>query len=297
MTPAQMETFRAGDGRAARPRMGHVRGPVDCRRRRLQAFLDRVPFAREGARRLHGAARSRCPTELPVADPADDVDAGRLRRDPQRDRPRATATLADAHRHHLAGRDGLDQSRRLGQPPRPVRARGDGRHLQERAHPLDLQLGILAEGPAHRARHRRDEPVHPALGARPVAFALRRAAAADRHALRSVHRARPRCAELRLLPGRALHPGRDAVGITLAPEGGAHQSIAHAADRHGAGRARRLRAGLRRRARRDPALRLRLHPAGRRGRAVRAQLAARRDRRLGLSAPLDAAGRAAASAR
>ena len=43
-------------------------------------------------------------------------------------------------------------------------------------------------------------------------------------------------------------------GITLAPEGGAHQSIAHAADRHGAGRARRLRAGLRRRARGDHAL-------------------------------------------
>ena len=42
--------------------------------------------------------------------------------------------------------------------------------------------------------------------------ALRRAPAADRHALRSVHRARPRCAELRLLPGRALHAGGDAVG-------------------------------------------------------------------------------------
>ena len=81
-------------------------------------------------------------------------------------------------------------------------------------------------------------------------------------------------------------------GITLAPEGGAHQSIAHAADRHGAGRARRVRAGLRRRACRDPRLRVRLHPAGRRRRSLRAQLAARRDRRLGLSAALDAAGRA-----
>ena len=35
-------------------------------------------------------------------------------------------------------------------------------------------------------------------------------------------------------------------GLTLAPEGGAHQSIAAAADRHGAGRPRRVRAGLRR---------------------------------------------------
>ena len=81
-------------------------------------------------------------------------------------------------------------------------------------------------------------------------------------------------------------------GITLAPEGGAHQSIGTAADRHGAGRARRVRAGLRRRARRDPRLRVRLHPEGRRRRGVRAQLAARRDRRLGLSAPVDASGRA-----
>ena len=40
----------------------------------------------------------------------------------------------------------------------------------------------------------------------------------------------------------------------------------HAADRPGAGRACRLRAGLRRRARRDPALRLRLHAARRRRR-------------------------------
>ena len=37
-------------------------------------------------------------------------------------------------------------------------------------------------------------------------------------------------------------------GITLSPEGGAHQSIAEPLDRHGAGWSRRLRAGLRRRA-------------------------------------------------
>ena len=63
--------------------------------------------------------------------------------------------------------------------------------------------------------------------------------------------ARPRCAELCLLPGCALHPGGDAVGR----DAGAGRRRApvdrHAADRHGAGRARRLRAGLRRRARRS----------------------------------------------
>ena len=192
------------------PRMGQVRGPATPSPSRLQAFLDTVPFAPGG----HAPARRRrsipCRTQLAVTIQPEMSTQRASARCSTSSRARADAARR-AHRHHLARRHRLDQSRPLGQPPRPVRAREHGRHLQERAHPLDLQLGVLAEGPAHRARHRRDEPVHPALGARPVAFALRRAAAADRHALRSVHRARPRCAELRLLPGRPLHPGRDAV--------------------------------------------------------------------------------------
>ena len=158
-----------------------------------------------------------------------------------------------AHRHHVARRDGLDQSRPVGEPPRPVRAREHGRHLQERAHPFDLQLGVLAEGPAHRARHRRDESVHHAVGARPLAFDQRRAAAADRHALRSVHRPRPRCAELCLLPGRPLHSGGDAVRRHAGAGGRRAPVDRRAADRHGAGRPRGVRAGLRRRARGDHA--------------------------------------------
>ena len=81
-------------------------------------------------------------------------------------------------------------------------------------------------------------------------------------------------------------------GITLAPEGGAHQSIAEPLDRHGARRPRRVRAGLCRRACGHPRLRARLHSARRRRRNLRAQLAARRDRRRGLSAALNTAGRA-----
>src|SRR5664280_2794570 len=99
----------------------------------------------------------------------------------------------------------------MGEPARIVRARGDGRHLQERTHPIDIQLGILTQRPAHRARHRREQPVRAALGARLVSQYQRRALAADRHAVRSLHRARTRCAQLRLLPGCALHSGRDAV--------------------------------------------------------------------------------------
>jgi hypothetical protein len=47
---------------------------------------------------------------------------------------------------------------------------GDGRHLLDGADLFDLQLRILAEGPAHLARHRRNEPVHPAVGARRFAM-------------------------------------------------------------------------------------------------------------------------------
>ena len=82
-------------------------------------------------------------------------------------------------------------------------------------------------------------------------------------------------------------------GVTLAPEGGAHQSIATPL----IGMAQDGLAAF------EPAFvdelavimrfALRLHAARRRRRAIRANLAARRDRRLGLSAPLDAAGGAA----
>ena len=282
MTPAQMEVFR--QAMAVRP--GHewdkFEGLVAAAGRFAEISRRACRSHAGGARRLKGAGRSRCRTTLPSPFQADDLDADRLRRHPQRARPRRRRFRAP-HRHHLAGRDGLHQSRRLGQPPRPVRARGDGRHLQERAHPVDLQLGILAQGPAHRARHRRDEPVHPAVGARPLAQHQWRAAAADRHAVRSLHRARPRCAQLRLLPGRPLHSGGDAVRHHARRRRRRAPIDRRAADRAGAGRPGRVRAGLCRRTGGHPALGLRLYPEGRRRSAVGTKLAARRDRRLGLS--------------
>ncbi len=207
---------------------------------------------------------------------------------------RGDSDFVEAHRHDGARRDGLDQSRAVGEPARPVRTREDGRHVQERAHRLHLPLGIRTEGPAHRARHRRDEPVHPALGARPVAFDQRRAAVSDRHAVRSVHRARPRCAQLRLLPGGALHPGGDALRHHACGRRRRASVDRHAADRHGAGRARGIRTRLRRRARHHHGVVFRLHPerpGHRRGGAVGAQLAARRDRRLGVPAAFHAPDR------
>ena len=119
------------------------------------------------------------------------------------------------------------------------------------------------------------------------------APAADRHALRPLHHARPRCPQLRLLPGRALPAGGDAVGHH-AGAGGRRPSVRrHAADRPGAGRPRGLRAGLRRRARDHHGLVVRL-PAARRQRPGRRQpMVPRRQGRLGLSAPVHAHARAA----
>ena len=72
------------------------------------------------------------------------------------------------------------------------------------------------------------------LGARwACRTAVRRAAAAGRHGLRPVHRPRPRCAELRLLPGRALPAGRDALGRHAGAGGRRAPVDRHAADRHG----------------------------------------------------------------
>ena len=281
MTPAQMDVFQ----KANNVRRGHewdkfegLSAPVE----RLQSIPRRRAVRARRAAPAEGAAHPGA-GRIPGAAAGGDLDANRLRRHPQRDRPRRRR-LRPPHRHHLARRHRVHQSRALGEPARAVRARGHGRHLQARAHPFDLQLGLLAAGPAYRARHRRDEPVHPAVGARALAFDQRRAAAAGRHAVRSLHRARARCAQLRLLPGCAFHPGGDAVRHHARRRRRRAPVDLRAADRLGAGRAGRFRAGLCRRARGHHALGLRLHPKGQRRRAGRAQLAARRDRRLGLSA-------------
>ena len=222
MTPAQMETFR----QAMNVRPGHEWDPFEglsLPPERLQKFLDRVPFAAAGSRRLK-APEIEVPAELPSAFQAVDVDADRLRRAPQRDWPHRQRLRA-AHRHDLAGRDGLHQSRRLGQPARLIRASGHGRHVQERAHPFDLQLGILAQGQ------------HIELGIAEMNLFILLSALGLSHAINGE----------RLLPIGTLYDpfiarGLDALnyacyqdarfivvatpsGITLAPEGGAHQSI------------------------------------------------------------------------
>ncbi len=173
MTVEQMDGFR----RSSNVREGHEwdkfeglgKSPED-----LERYLERVPFAQKGRRRL-AAAKVAVPDYPRLSRRGHGRHAAGLRPDPERAGAREQRARR-SHRHHRAGCDGIDQSRPLGEPARPVRAGIAGRHLQEREDRLHLRLGILAQGPAYRARHRRDEPVHPALGPRPLPFHQRRAA-------------------------------------------------------------------------------------------------------------------------
>jgi pyruvate dehydrogenase E1 component len=74
-------------------------------------------------------------------------------------------------------------------------------------------------------------------------------------------------------------------GVTLAPEGGAHQSIGSPLIGMSQDGLAAFEPAFARRTRRDHGMGLRLHAAQRRGRSGRTHLAARRDRRLGLPAP------------
>ena len=149
---------------------------------------------------------------------------GHLRPHPARPR-QVGSSPRRPHRHHLARRHRLDQPRRLGQPARPVPPAGNGRRLCQSKDCVRTKMGGHKQGPAHRARHRREQPFSHArrIGARrrPV----RHAPLSRRHALRPVHRPRPRCLELRLLPGCALHPRRDAERHHPRSRRRAHKSI------------------------------------------------------------------------
>ena len=250
MTPAQMEKWRANQNIRPGHEWDKFEGLQD--EAALKAFLADVPFNREGARRLDAPAIE-VPRQLefkPAAQMSTQQGFGLI----LNEIARGDYHVGRTHRDDVARCHRLDQSRRLGQPPRAVCEGRKSRPVPAGEDSLHLQLGLLAQGPASGARHCRDEPVHHAVRARAVAPDQRRAAVAGRHALRSLHRARPRCAELRLLPGCALHAGGDALGHH-AGAGRRRASVdRNAADRHGAGRARLVRAGLRRRARRHHAL-------------------------------------------
>ena len=209
MTPEQMAALQRRTAcpaaRNGRPTPGWM-----CRRRQLEAFLAGVPYRSRVER--HDAAPMPVPASLPQGRrAAHGIDPGSVRADHGRARAQRPAA-GRAHRHHLAGRHGLDQARRLGRPARrvqPPRPRG---RVPRRAGGLADALAREPHRPASRARHRREQPVPQPREPGPRPRAVRRPPAAGRHALRPVHRPRPRCAELRLLPGRPLPAGGDALG-------------------------------------------------------------------------------------
>src|SRR6516164_8619248 len=139
MTPAQMESFR----RAMNIRPGHEWDRFEGLSedpRRLQGFLDNVPFAGGGERRLRAprfpARRAR------RKNPTRNVDAIRVRNAAQRTGP-GEVRACRPHRYYVARRDSFNQSGSVGQSSRPVRSRCARRYVQDRAHPVDVQLGFL----------------------------------------------------------------------------------------------------------------------------------------------------------
>ena len=211
MTPAQMESLRARDEHPAGARMGQVRRPEH----RAGASWRRSSTtcrSREG-RAAHRAARVPVAGELPVT-----IQPRRCRRSRASARcstnsAATTAELADrivttspdvtvsTNLGPWVNRRGLFARREAGRhcsrasasrPPSTGSSRRKGQHIELGIAEMNLFILLSALGLSHAINRRAADP--------------------DRHALRSVHPARPRCAELRLLPGCPLHPGGDAVG-------------------------------------------------------------------------------------
>src|SRR5207248_1136469 len=76
-----------------------------------------------------------------------------------------------------------------------------------------------------RAGHRRNQPRRPTRRAGSDLEPLGATAAANRGPVRPVHRTDLGTLVVRHLRRRPVHPRRHPSGVTLAPEGGAHQSI------------------------------------------------------------------------
>ena len=210
----------------------------------IEAFLKAVPFAKDDRRKLDAPAVPIPAIPARAQNRRPDVDAAGLRPDPGGDRTQRCG-FRRPHRHHLARRHGLDQSGRLGQSPQIVRPPARQGPFQGGENSVHLCLGLRARRPAYGAGHRGDESLHSSLGAGTVASIVRRPAVAGGHALRSLHRPRSGCAQLRLLPGFPFPAGGDAFRHHAFGRRRRTSIHRHAPDRHGAGRAGRLRACFR----------------------------------------------------
>ena len=153
MTPAQMETFR----QAMNIRAGHEWDRFEGLRQKpeaLQSFLDDVPFAAGGPRRLT-APRFAAPDELAVTiqpEMSTQTGFGALLNELAREKSELVARIVTTS-------PDVTVSTNLGAwvNRRGLFARaGAGRHVQKRAHPVHVQLGFFRQGPAHRTRHCRE---------------------------------------------------------------------------------------------------------------------------------------------
>ena len=222
MNPTQMAACarRWACARAMSGSRSKASATMRGRRRGVARAQPRI--AREKRSRSFGSVKRSAP---PRAGRRGAIDAGRVRPDPARS-VESRRRARRPHRHHLARRHRLDQPRRVGEPARPVPPQGDRRRICQAKDCVRAKMGAQQQGPAHRARHRREQPVPDARRRR-----ARRAT----------------CSAQRLFPIGTLYDpfiarGLDALnyacyqdarfllvatpsGITLGPEGGAHQSI------------------------------------------------------------------------
>ena len=213
MTPAQMETFRARDERPRRAMNGTRSKACDTPADELQAIPRPGAVRRGAARRRCGRRRIAVPETLAVTHAAGDVDAARLR-------PRCSTNSAQRQRDFAARivttSPDVTVSTNLGAwvNRRGLFARATAGRHRSRANAFPRpSTGILADGPAYRARHRRDEPVHRCCRRSALSHSLFGERLLPIGTLYDPFIARGLDAlELRLLPGRALHSGGDAVG-------------------------------------------------------------------------------------
>ena len=136
------------------------------------------------------------------------------------------------------------QPRRLGEQGRRLVADG-ATGTGSPTTPRRSCTGVSADRPAHRTRHRRDQPGRPARRARRHVEPLGRAAAADRRGLRPVRRTGSRAVVVRHLRRRAVDPGRHAVRGDSRPRRRRAPVDHHPVDRSRAARLHRVRAGVR----------------------------------------------------
>ncbi len=185
---------------------------------RREAEIDGLPEAGALRRRKRSPAlsvRRSCPSRPTLAVPMQPamVDAAGLRPDPQRDLARGSEPFADRIVTTVAGRDRLDQSRRLGSTaaassrarPSPITFRQEripstftwdfspkGQHVELGIAEMNLFIMLSALGLV---------ALHPtASGCCPIGTLYD-----------PFIQPWPRCAELRLLSGCAVHVGGDAV--------------------------------------------------------------------------------------